>query len=461
MNHIDGFQEPCALFPLDPPKEPPSAAVRAISQTAVRPAAPLQRTVSVQSSLGKWDQQFLRRLSVVEKEAATAAAVSISPDQMKEALAAIQFSTPSQMKERLKDPAYKKQISASVLKAYLEGHLDEMEAAKYFLYLRCLTSSQETCVHSINDEWSLRLLSRALPGWSKAHLRDLLTKAEERVFFSFHTPFIEEPLTPIDPANYNVQFLSFSLGFVVEGEQIRNFIFPPKLWQEILNVRFGSNAIRVQPILGYSEQEKFSDYSQRIVSIPADFATVPTQVHNIVDGKDNLAMYQHDAFYHVPIESANPHRAIWTKIALAVKQQEKKIGIVFLDRNCPHYITRKLEIDEEERTLKNQAEMFWASLNVNLVEACASEKTVDFIFEFIFSKAEEWQKEYGVDLSRQAFLACEDSFGEILDEYREKTISRMAPPRVDQAPSTVIKVLPPSRSLIDRMRELLAGFLLA
>lgn len=406
---IDGFQDSSALTTPEgsPPSSSLSSAISPISGSSASSFSSLKRTVSSLQDLSKWADPFLVRLAPQERQAAEKAMRSITGIDIHLVLSGDWTNLSRET------------ISAAILKAHLEGQIDEMEAARHFLHLRCLTSNKTTQVHSIhiNEGWDL--LTKALPNWDTVALQKLqnslqLEDLEEGEFFSFSTTkslLVKDGV--LDVGSYATGFLPFSVGFIDEGEQIHNLIIPPKLWQKLLDGEFGKQAIRVKPILGYSVKEKFSDYSERVVSIPCDFITsLPEKVHNIVDGKDNCAMYQHDALYHAYIESANPHRAIWTEIALATKQIHKELGISLLDRNCPQYVTCG----------KNKEKAFWDALSENLnlwFSSHSTEKEKTFIDQFIASKACEWNQKYGVDLSRRPISRASSCSPLMSDEEKD------------------------------------------
>lgn len=327
----------------------------------------------------QWKTPFLKRLSSLEVK------------KIELAIAQLSKSTVELVLKGQWEGLSREVISASIIKAHLAGDLDEMQAAHRLLFLRCVSMANDVQVHSLQTEDGRSLLGKAFPKWSAAALQKLQLKLqqeapEESQFFTFYSEYTKQT-EDMDPASYSIGgFIPFSFGYIRKEKKILNFILPPKLLQRLLEAEFGSQAVRVEPVLGYSPIEKFSDYQKRIVSIPFDLTrSEPDKIHEIFRTRNNCAIYQHDALYHCVVESANPHRAIWTEIALYLKEKDKKMGIYLLDRDLFEYVNGK-----------NSLETFWKTLERNFAYHLRDYR--EDILAFIRAKSEEWRSRYGVDL---------------------------------------------------------------
>jgi len=142
---------------------------------------------------------------------------------------------------------------------------------------------------------------------------------------------------------------------------IKQIVVPPRLYSALLEAKFGENAMRIDPILGYSSKEKLSDTEKRIQGIPCPFVQMPKTVHHVIDTRDPLALFWHDQS-HLYIESANPHRPFWTELAQSFKDKDPALYVILLDRNFPLYSEPKLFKRASGRKDLSSKEIFFYNL---------------------------------------------------------------------------------------------------
>ena|GEM_PF-5741966 len=166
----------------------------------------------------------------------------------------------------------------------------------------------------------------------------------------------------VDLYNLLIQDFRFPLLMLPDKQRgiIQQIVIPPKLYQTILQAKFGPTAMAPRPILGYSPVETLSDPNGRIQGIPCPFVKLPSRIHGIIDSSNPLAFYLHDQA-HLYAESANPHRKLWIDLALSMKGADRELFIELLDRNFPLYALPKLQELHIGRRL-DAMEAFWYSL---------------------------------------------------------------------------------------------------
>lgn len=141
---------------------------------------------------------------------------------------------------------------------------------------------------------------------------------------------------------------------LMDGAFFSQLILPPDLLHSIYSFQYGPQAIVPTPVLGYFSKEKLSDYHQRVVSIPFPRNAVfyPPRIHE--HQALPLSAYLHDANYHCLIESANPDRGFWTKLALSQGLSEE-FRRHLLDRELLIYAVHSFA---EDQTLE-PSDRFW------------------------------------------------------------------------------------------------------
>jgi hypothetical protein len=110
--------------------------------------------------------------------------------------------------------------------------------------------------------------------------------------------------------------------------------------------------------MGYFKKEKLSLLDQRVVSLALGrHIQLPKKLHHY--NATPLQYYQHDATYHLFIDSANIHRGAWIELATHFKQLgNTQLAEFLFDGELIQY--RNL-IHEEPET-KQDHEVFWNNL---------------------------------------------------------------------------------------------------
>jgi hypothetical protein len=339
----------------------------------LRRISTVRENLSELKTLYDWDCSFTKRITSQERACLERLMASLSDETVERVL------------ERDWEGISKSDISAAILKSYFEQRIDEYQASKLFLILRCKDMGKFK-VRSIQNNRDWDLFIRAFKGFDTTRLQRMAQEieflaAEESEFFTFVSKYSKDEFDD-NIANFAINHLSFSFGFLKHKNKILNLVLPPKFLQRVLQAEFGENAIQVVPVLGFSPVEKFSDYSKRIVGIPFDHTeTEPQKIHNLFSTHNNCAMYLHDSLYHAIVESANPHRAIWTEIALKVKEKDREQGISLLDRDCYEYVTQK-----------DSKKAFWTQVERHFFNNKE-------ILKYISSEKVKWESAYKTDLS--------------------------------------------------------------
>ncbi len=260
------------------------------------------------------------------------------------------------------------------------------------------SSSFETCqVFTANGEVDPRSLDH-LKEATKQYLderefRDFLSALSELPPEQTQFFIIErEPDSAFDAIRENVEwplFITCSSNPEDSWLSVWQTVAPPEFIYRMHRARFGENAIRPAPALGYSEIENLSNLTSRIVSIPS-FVPLPEKLHNL--SAQPLTFYHHDIVYHHAIESANMHRPVWIAFAKFLKEREENwIFRTTLDRELLNYLEERKEVSSDN---------FWIGLPYHSETAIATMRTERHI-------SKEREREY---VNRFVFLFAEFYF---------------------------------------------------
>ena len=295
--------------------------------------------------------------------------------------------------------------------AYLEGKWDIDTMCKLFLYDACQKQAQKDqkiarTYQLINGQGkinrrALALLTRATDGYLSAEelVQTFSQMAPEKSqFFALEDPqdalfdFITNPNTPGAP--------HWTLLTVRIRRVLWQIVASPDFIYALHRAKFGENAIRPIPILGYSQTEKLSDPEARVVAIPSMVA-LPEQVHNL--SCNPLGMYHHDIVYHHALESANIHRPVWIQFAHFLKEKGQEwMFPIALDRELISYIRTPRE---------NPPENFWIGLDCQFLLFLVSPKPktsdlslldrVILLTDSFTDLCTQFYREYGAQLEEQ------------------------------------------------------------
>lgn len=256
--------------------------------------------------------------------------------------------------------------------AYLEERLDMETMCRLFLYYACLKEDLRT--FQLLDEggncdpeaWeALRRATRDyLNDEQLTHLHQALAMLppEETQFFSVHRQ-MDGLLKAI--VGVGLQWPQFTLGIMGEPKLdqtrewcVEQMIAPPALIYQIHRARFGENAIRPLPSLGFSHQENLSDPFARVVSIPS-FFSLPDNLHKHKAAA--LTVYHHDVAYHHAVESGNSHRLFWIKFAFYLQKESLKPASKISQEIVEHTWDRDLGSYLRNRN-ESESINFWLAL---------------------------------------------------------------------------------------------------
>lgn len=360
-------------------------------------------------------KDFLRRIKPIER-VRIAEKLKALPKASVEDINALKKGVWSSSIFRRKDWPY------IALQAYVDEHLNEMEISKLYLYKRCQEVGKGCATHAAttsdgrSDKLGMEFLFAALGDTfteedkGKVVSRIHALPYEHTQYFSYEVSLLSpqaleklkkrEVHRVIDMANTAYHMMKVSLLILPNATQTaaRVCIIPPLLWHEILQAKFASNAMQPIPVLGYSEKEKFSDSSRRVVGIPCSFVGTPSIIHHEIDVAKDAGLYLHDAGYHLFIESANPHRKAWIELALFLRNTGKQaLAVSLLDRDCPLYAYPYLDENEIGRKLLSNHEKFWYSFPYLIRRAVViGEEDRAEILRYILCHQMRWEEQYGI-----------------------------------------------------------------
>lgn len=161
----------------------------------------------------------------------------------------------------------------------------------------------------------------------------------------------------------------------------------PLFTEQVHKARSSENAMTQIPILGYSERERLSNPTGRIVFMPS-FVSAPKRVHNV--RCTQLAMNYHDTAYHHAIEASNPDRLTWIAVAFFFKEKGK-LWIVprLLDRELTNYLYSGEKAEEFWQSLAYSCKAN-ARLGVPLEEYPLVDSFIPIVAEFFHKRGAEF-----------------------------------------------------------------------
>ncbi len=306
-----------------------------------------------------------------------------------------------------------------VFYAYLEGLLEEKYLHKLVPFDACCRETHPNHPvrtfqlidreRNVNPE-ALAVLQRGMEGYfSKQCIKAIVEKLralppETSQFFEIH-----QSKEASDTFHY-LTYTDFH-PFLCQDAFGKNYIqtvLPPEFVYEILKVRFGKNARRPNPVLGYHKIEKMSLVDQRVVALSlGDYIKLPKQLHDFTSTP--LGYYQHDAIYHLFVDSANKHRAAWIEIAqlFKIKKEETIVEHLF-DGDFPPY-SRSIRANPQleplslcRKPLEKDDEKFWGMFIMIVArwhKTMSPDSAVDLFCEYLQVHSEKWSRDYGLSIN--------------------------------------------------------------
>ncbi len=177
-------------------------------------------------------------------------------------------------------------------------------------------------------------------------------KPLDKVFFVLETKTRNNP-------SIDTIIRTFSQRPTPKDTKFKYLLPSPQLIQETLKAKFGANAIKPNPVFGFSNDLKYWwDVKHRDVAIPCvEYFSQPKMIH-IEKVVHPLDVYYHDVEYHLLIDSSNPHREDWINLANFLERQPDNLPNLqpilhhLLDRNAPEYFV-DLGLTKEAVFIKN------------------------------------------------------------------------------------------------------------
>lgn len=305
--------------------------------------------------------------------------------------------------------------------AYLEGALKEEYLPKLLLY--------DTCKREGAKEYGMRTyqLIRA-DGKINPNILYEIEKGLRDYFLPATINILAQNMRKLPPSEsqfFKVKQLGEHTGlFSVAKDTFGPFlhqcpipsefiqiVIPPKLAHEIIKARFPKTAKMPHPVLGYFQKEKLSYLDRRVVSLSfRDYVKLPETVHTIPT--NSLGCYHHDCLYHLFIDSANIHKAVWNELAqFFIEQQEYDLGITAFDGEFSAYLETIRETSPAiesiyEVALERPHELFWGSLIFDLLANSGDESSqirasikLSLFWDYFTAHSEEWDRKYGLNIS--------------------------------------------------------------
>ncbi|MEN9343906.1 MAG: hypothetical protein RLZZ453_693 [Chlamydiota bacterium] len=300
--------------------------------------------------------EFFRRISDASKQQIASATAELFPTTQQ--IAELKSRDYSQLVFKETNWLY------LAIKAYANGQLEEHILAHLFLYDTCSRNPlfQYFTPFSRFIPWSQFLKGSFAESWMDAAIDEVVNSnlpMEDRQVFVYclncnshpHEPFLLHQLQSY-PRTFMPVVKPWRGSRLYQYDEI--VIIPPKLFAALLNAYFKETAITPLPVLGYSPKEKFSNTTQRVMSIQhPELAVIDSHIHNHFHAKESSLPYFHD-MYHLIIESANPYRKIFVEIfhylqtlakeeaALKTSPCFKWYTFVALDRDFPGLVLDRI-----------------------------------------------------------------------------------------------------------------------
>lgn len=329
-----------------------------------------------------------------------------------------------------------KEIPYLILQAYLENHIDEHDASYALLRWSCESQVEEDIslnptssesfryreyqllTNNTTDISTLYLFSRHLTDmFGASSFASLIEKIKHNLqpepyktrFFVLHR--LEDPLLTavrdsLNECNQGPFILKDSTGI------FQQIVIPPDFLNFIYFCKYGQQTIYPLPALGYSSKEKLSDFSQRVVSIPFPRNAIhyPKYIH--LFEATPLSAYSHDVNYHCLVESANPDREFWTKLALT---PEFSFGMKesLLDRNLPFYTYKQCPLFCFSESFEF-SDRFWLSYASSVSLLDYKEEAVDALRKSFSSL---WNSSMKDLYSKESLKSCLEKLQRSLDTH--------------------------------------------
>lgn len=297
---------------------------------------------------------------------------------------------------------------------YLEGLLEEKYLPKLILFDACFRETSPTYgvrtfqlidrKGDVNAE-AFEIIQRGMKGYfSEQCVKALVEKLrglppEVSQFFQIQQP--KESSDTFDVLT-NTRFHPF-LSEDTSGKNYIQTVLPPEFVHEILKVRFGQTTRSPNTVLGFFQKEKMSLVDRRVVALSLrDHVKLPPTLHSF--RSTPLGYYQHDAIYHLFVDSANIHRPAWIEIAKFFKEEgEPGMAACIFDGDFPPYrSTIKAKPDAERFLGKSleKDELFWGTLVDVALTRCQDtpDKAVDLFWDYLTLHSEEWNQNYGLSM---------------------------------------------------------------
>lgn len=383
--------------------------IQELSSVAASPVIPVQEVAKTPLP-GLFQSEFLRRIKLAEKEKIAEEVKKLAPLQpdIIEALHEINTAHPI-----FKNP----QLSLVTLQAYLEGELSDSQAAAIFLWESCCEIDKMTTLHSMRPEdveASCQLFDHHFHWvdltidpdfWRRfaQFLDDEGFPMNERSFFCVKTRI----RNPMENEDMHMTLAMLSSKLPIHGAYldphssnvhtpISTLVVPPRLYQAMLNFKFGPQAMQLLPALGYFTKERLSDPHKRVTTIPCSLVTLPRKIHGSICVSRGPGFYLHDAKYHLLVESSNSHRAIWIALAVDVMHRDRMKQIRWLDRDMPDYLFCPGGncLSDTQKFLKTLADLT-LFMETDIKQALKT---------YICDHSAHWKEEYDLDLTDQEQL---------------------------------------------------------
>lgn len=289
-------------------------------------------------------QELFRRVDQEELTRALKGLLSLDPGRTKTLL-------PLMKKPDFSDFFFKEsRWIEHVLHAAVLSQLTPDETAKLFLYRAAqeyLVDNHPPVMQIVDeagqiDEKAWNLLKEGLaPHYTQVELAALQVAlktlpTEETQFFCVRRPISFFMAALSVRLNHRL----FQAG-CEDDDALMQLVIPPALIEHIYQAKWIEQTMRPRPVFGLSVSTDFENPNQRDILIPSSLWTQP----RAADGfeLDPLEFYHHDTSYHLWLESTNPHRELWVKIA-------KKLAKIGAEEKADTVRDREFNYDSGNQT---------------------------------------------------------------------------------------------------------------
>ena len=246
-------------------------------------------------------------------------------------------------------------IERYALRALIYGQLDRLQLSEILLFIEC-TKRNKNCetlqLYSepgVRNEAAIERFKSSLTGYTDKEIEVFLQAMSELP--PQNTQFYSVPVRHYlqETGELDIGIMERVVGskyrFLIEkrGDLDCQMVLHPRLMNGLLRAKYGEQAMIANPILGESlSAENFKNPRRRDALIPSSLfpKSTPKRADNLKASP--LEFYSHDAMYHIPIESANPHREAWIELAdhfrpSAENKHSPDIYTTLLDREFRSY----------------------------------------------------------------------------------------------------------------------------